>query len=65
VLLSRDPLPPFVAMLPGSRIVVGGSSTGIAIAVQGPAQALAVITSFMQEPKLRVSSAAPRCRGLR
>ena len=37
--LSRDSLPPFVAKLPGSRIVDGGFQfTGIAIAVgEGPA----------------------------
>ena len=41
--LSRDSLPPFVAKLPGSRIVDGGFQlTGIAIAVpKGRPQALA------------------------
>ena len=51
--LSRDSLPPFVAMLPGSRIVDGGfQQTSIAIAVpKDRPQALAAITSFMQEAK--------------
>src|SRR6187431_2424051 len=41
--LSRDSLPPFVAKLPGSRIVDGGFQlTGVAIAVpKGQAEALA------------------------
>lgn len=51
--LSRDSLPPFVAMLPGSRIVDGGfQQTGIAIAVpKDRPQALAAVTTFIQEAK--------------
>jgi len=51
--LSRDSLPPFVAQLPGSRIVEGGFQfTGIAVAVaKGRPQALAVVTEFMEKAK--------------
>jgi polar amino acid transport system substrate-binding protein len=51
--LSRDSLPPYVAQLPGSRIVDGGfQHTGIAIAVpkDRPA-ALVCVTAFMNEAK--------------
>ena len=51
--LSRDSLPPFVAQLPGSRIVDGGfQQTGIAIAVpKGRPEALAYVTAFMEKAK--------------
>jgi polar amino acid transport system substrate-binding protein len=51
--LSRDSLPPFVAKLPGSRIVDGGFQyTGVAIAVaKGRAEALAYVTRFMEKAK--------------
>jgi polar amino acid transport system substrate-binding protein len=51
--LSRDSLPPFVAKLPGSRIVDGGFQyTGVAIAVaKGRAEALAAVTAFMEKAK--------------
>ena len=51
--LSRDSLPPFVAALPGSRIVDGGfQHTGIAIAVpKNRPQALAYVTAFLEGAK--------------
>jgi polar amino acid transport system substrate-binding protein len=51
--LSRDSLPPFVAKLPGSRIVDGGFQlTGIAIAVpKGRPEALAAVTTFLEKAK--------------
>jgi polar amino acid transport system substrate-binding protein len=51
--LSRDSLPPFVAQLPGSRIVEGGfQQTGIAIAVpKNRPNALAYVTAFMASAK--------------
>jgi polar amino acid transport system substrate-binding protein len=51
--LSRDSLPPFVAQLPGSRIVDGGfQQTGIAIAVaKGQAGALAYVSAFLEHAK--------------
>ena len=51
--LSRDSLPPFVAKLPGSRIVDGGfQQTGVAIAVRkGNAEALATVTDFLNGAK--------------
>jgi polar amino acid transport system substrate-binding protein len=51
--LSRDSLPPFVAQLPGSRMVEGGFQfTGVAIAVpKGRAQALADATAFIEKAK--------------
>jgi len=51
--LSRDSLPPFVAQLPGSRIVDGGFQfTGIAIAVpKGRRKALAAVTIFLEKAK--------------
>jgi polar amino acid transport system substrate-binding protein len=51
--LSRDSLPPFVAQLPGSRIVEGGfQQTGIAIAVpKNRPNALAYATAFMESAK--------------
>jgi polar amino acid transport system substrate-binding protein len=51
--LSRDSLPPFVAALPGSRIVDGGfQHTGIAIAVpRNRPSALAYVTAFLEEAK--------------
>ena len=51
--LSRDSLPPFVARLPGSRIVEGGfQQTGIAIAVaKGRPQALAIVSAFLDQAK--------------
>jgi polar amino acid transport system substrate-binding protein len=51
--LSRDSLPPFVAQLPGSRMVDGGFQfTGVAIAVgKGRAEALATVTAFMESAK--------------
>ena len=53
--LSRDSLPPFVAKLPGSRIVEGGFQlTGVAIAVpKGRPEALAAVTAFLEEAKRR------------
>jgi polar amino acid transport system substrate-binding protein len=51
--LSRDSLPPFVAQLPGSRMVEGGFQfTGVAVAVpKNRPQALADATVFMQKAK--------------
>jgi polar amino acid transport system substrate-binding protein len=51
--LSRDSLPPFVAQLPGSRMVEGGFQfTGVAIAVpKGRPQALADATAFLEKAK--------------
>jgi polar amino acid transport system substrate-binding protein len=51
--LSRDSLPPFVAQLPGSRIVEGGFQfTGVAIAVaKGKPGALAYATAFLEKAK--------------
>ena len=51
--LSRDSLPPFVAKLPGSRIVDGGFQlTGIAIAVsKGQPESLALVTAFLENAK--------------
>src|SRR4029078_12269401 len=51
--LSRDSLPPFVAQLPGSRMVEGGFQfTGVAIAVpRGRPEALASVTAFLQQAK--------------
>ncbi len=51
--LSRDSLPPFVANLPGSRIVEGGFQfTGVAIAVaKGKPEALATVTVFLDRVK--------------
>ena len=51
--LSRDSLPPFVAQLPGSRIVDGGfQQTGIAIAVaKGRAGVLAYVRAFLEDAK--------------
>lgn len=51
--LSRDSLPPFVAKLPGSRIVEGGFQfTGLAIAVaKGRPEALAYVTAFLDKAK--------------
>ena len=51
--LSRDSLPPFVAQLPGSRIVDGGfQQTGIAIAVaKGRPAALAYVSAFLEHAK--------------
>ena len=51
--LSRDSLPPFVAKLPGSRIVEGGFQfTGVAIAVpKGRPEALAYVTAFLEKAK--------------
>ena len=51
--LSRDSLPPFVAKLPGSRIVDGSfQQTAVAIAVQkGRAEALATVTDFLNGAK--------------
>lgn len=58
--LSRDSLPPFVAKLPGSRIVEGGFQfTGIAVAVaKGRPKALAYVTAFIE--KAKVSGAVKR-----
>jgi len=51
--LSRDSLPPFVAQLPGSRMVEGGFQfTGVAVAVgKGRAEALATVTAFLERAK--------------
>ena len=51
--LSRDSLPPFVAGLPGSRMVEGGFQfTGVAIAVpKRRPEALASVTAFLQQAK--------------
>jgi polar amino acid transport system substrate-binding protein len=51
--LSRDSLPPFVAKLPGSRIVEGGFQlTGVAVAVpRARPDALAYVTEFMEKAK--------------
>jgi polar amino acid transport system substrate-binding protein len=51
--LSRDSLPPFVAQLPGSRIVDGGfQQTGIAIAVpKNRSNALAYVSAFLENAK--------------
>jgi polar amino acid transport system substrate-binding protein len=51
--LSRDSLPPFVAQLPGSRIVDGGfQQTGIAIAVpKNRPSALAYVSGFLEQAK--------------
>lgn len=51
--LSRDSLPPYVAQLPGSRIVDGGfQQTGVAIAVpKGRPEALAYVSAFLEEAK--------------
>jgi polar amino acid transport system substrate-binding protein len=51
--LSRDALPPFVAKLPGSRMVDGGFQfTGVAIAVgKGKPEALAYVTAFLAKAK--------------
>jgi len=51
--LSRDSLPPFVAKLPGSRIVDGGFQlTGVAIAVpKARPDALAYVTAFIEKAK--------------
>lgn len=51
--LSRDAFPPYMAAVPGSRVVDGGfQNTGIAIAVQkGRPQALALVTDFLERAK--------------
>jgi polar amino acid transport system substrate-binding protein len=51
--LSRDAFSPYMAALPGSRVVEGGfQNTGIAIAVQkGRPQALAAVTEFLERAK--------------
>ena len=51
--LSRDALPPFVAKLPGSRMVEGGFQfTGVAIAVgKGKRDALATVSAFLEKAK--------------
>jgi polar amino acid transport system substrate-binding protein len=51
--LSRDSLPPFVAKLPGSRIVEGGFQyTGVAIAVpKGRPEALTLVAAFLEKAK--------------
>lgn len=51
--LSRDSLPPFVAQLPGSRIVDGGfQHTGIAISVaKGRPAVLAYVSAFLEHAK--------------
>ncbi len=51
--LSRDSLPPFVAALPGSRIVDGGfQKTGIAVAIpKNRPNALAYVTEFLNGAK--------------
>lgn len=51
--LSRDSLPPYVAQVPGARIVEGGfQQTGVAIAVpKGRPQALAFAGAFLDGAK--------------
>jgi polar amino acid transport system substrate-binding protein len=51
--LSRDSLPPYVAQVPGSRIVEGGfQQTGVAIAVpKDLPRALADASTFLEEAK--------------
>jgi polar amino acid transport system substrate-binding protein len=51
--LSRDSLPPFVAQLPGSRMVEGGFQfTGVAIAAgKGRVETLATVTAFLHNAK--------------
>jgi polar amino acid transport system substrate-binding protein len=51
--LSRDSLPPFVAKLPGSRIVDGGFQlTGIAVALpKGRPDGLAYVGAFLEKAK--------------
>jgi polar amino acid transport system substrate-binding protein len=51
--LSRDALPPFVAQLPGSRIVDGGfNQTGVAVAIpKSRPNALAYVTAFLESAK--------------
>jgi polar amino acid transport system substrate-binding protein len=51
--LSRDSLPPFVAKLPGSRIVDGGFQlTGIAVALpKGRPDGLAYVGAFLEKVK--------------
>ncbi len=51
--LSRDSLPPFVAQLPGSRMVEGGFQfTGVAIAVpKARPEALACVMAFLEKAK--------------
>jgi polar amino acid transport system substrate-binding protein len=51
--LSRDSLPPFVAKLPGSRIVDGGFQlTGIAVALpKGRPDGLAYVSAFLEKAK--------------
>jgi polar amino acid transport system substrate-binding protein len=51
--LSRDSLPPFVAALPGSRIVDGGfQQTGVAVAIpKNRPNALAYVTAFLERAK--------------
>jgi polar amino acid transport system substrate-binding protein len=53
IALSRDSLPPFVANLPGSRIVEGGFQfTGVAIAVaKGKPEALETVSAFLEKAK--------------
>jgi polar amino acid transport system substrate-binding protein len=52
--LSRDSLPPFVAALPGSRIVDGGfQRTGVAVALpKNRPNALAYVTAFLEGAKV-------------
>ena len=58
--LSRDSLPPFVAQLPGSRIVDGGfQQTGIAIAVaKGRAGVWPMSGRFSRMPRRQAASGA-------
>ncbi len=51
--LSRDSLPPFVAQLPGSRMVDGGFQfTGVAIAVaKDRPEALETVVAFLEKAK--------------
>jgi polar amino acid transport system substrate-binding protein len=51
--LSRDAFPPYVAQVPGARVVEGGFQfTGVAIAVpKGRPQALAYVSAFLDEAK--------------
>jgi polar amino acid transport system substrate-binding protein len=51
--LSRDAFPPYVAQVPGARVVEGGfQQTGVAIAVpKGRPQALAYVSAFLEEAK--------------